>query len=117
MATFRCQQSHSRNGYNWKFETDQDGRLYLVAKKKGMWQRIGQTFSHLKGQGGVLKAGQILTYLQKLDPSFRETDLSQLRKQLTKHGVIETRGRGTDAVWAITPGGRAKMAKANVEWV
>jgi hypothetical protein len=117
MATIRVQGSHSRNAYDWSYEVDSTGRHILNANRKGMKQRIGKVFAHLNKQGGKLRAGQILIFLQKLHPSFAENDLSQLRNQMTKHGVIATRGRGADAVWSITSKGRAIMANVTYEWV
>lgn len=113
----KVQESHSRNGHDWTLERSSDGRLTLAANGRGLKYRIGMVFAHLARNHGKLRAGQILSYLQKLHRSYQETDLSQVRRQLVKAGAIECRGRGKDSVWCITSSGRAIMQAANYEWV
>lgn len=121
MSTFKCQDSHSRNGYDWKYETDSNGRHILVANKKGVWQRLGKVARHLLAEGGHLRRLQILKYLQKLHPSFTDNDLSRVYDHFTLHGVITTSGHGEDAVWSLTAKGRGLASNwgkhAKVEWV
>jgi hypothetical protein len=113
----KVQQSHSRNSHDFSLERDNTGRLCLSANGRGLKYRIGMVFAHLARNHGKLRAKEILSYLQKLDRSYQETDLSQVRNQLVKVGAIEFRGRGPESVWSITPAGRAIMQAAHFEWV
>lgn len=113
----KVQSSHSRNAHDFSVETDATGRNALVANGRGLKYRIGMVFAHLARNGGRMRAGQILTYLQKLHRSYQETDLSQVRRQLIKAGAITCRGRGKESLWCITTAGRNIMRGASYEWI
>ncbi len=113
----KVQTQHSRNGHDFTLERDSTGRLSLAANGRGLKYRIGMVFAHLARNGGRMRAGDILTYLQKLHRSYQATDLSQVRAQLVKAGAIDCRGRGKDSLWTITPAGRNIMRAAEYEWI
>lgn len=113
----RVQTSHSRNSHDFSLEKGSDGRLTLAANGRGLKYRIGMVFAHLARNGGRMRAGAILTYLQKLHRSYQLADLSQVRKQLIDAGAIECRGRGKESLWCITSAGRNVMRGAAYEWV
>ena len=113
----KVQESHSRNSHDFSLERNSDGRLTLAANGRGLKYRIGMVFAHLARNGGRMRAGAILTYLQKLHRSYQLADLSQVRSQLIKAGAIQCQGRGKDSLWCITPAGRNIIKGATFEWV
>lgn len=114
---FRVQDSHSRNTHDWSVETDSTGRAAFASNGRGLKYRIGMVFAHLARNGGKMRAGEILTYLQKLHRSYQLADLSQVRAQLSKAGAITCRGRGKESLWCITAAGRNIMRGASYEWI
>lgn len=113
----KVQEQHSRNSHDFTLERSSTGRLCLAANGRGLKYRIGMVFAHLARNGGRMSAGDLVSYLQKLDRSYDMNDLSQVRKQLSKAGVIVSRGRGKDALWTITSAGRNIMRGVDFEWV
>lgn len=96
----------SRNAHDYTFTTDDNGRLVLSANKRGVRYRMGLIATLLAK--GYTHRRDILSYLQKKtkNASYQDSDLAQVLKQFKKHGIVSTRGMGSDAVWLMTAKGK-----------
>lgn len=107
--------SHSRNANDWSVTTDENGRHALVTKGRGVRYRIGLVVTALAR--GSARRCELLAVLQKKDPSYQDADLQQVFSQMKKHGIARVRGMYSDAIWTLTPKGKAIWNSIPKRWV
>lgn len=116
-AVVNCQARHSRNTHDWTIETDKSGRVAFVADGEGVWKRMAMLVKFL-GENGTSSKSEMGDYLSDIDPSYRDSDVSQPIKQLIKiNAVKRVGGFGKDSTYDLTPGGSAIYKSAKVRWV